>query len=97
MLGLGVQVPVGQRDRLLIKGGLDPANLKNLKLVYKNKKLEGEMVNRKGLEDLEPEQFNSILILADESEMHMLPPGGSGTPPPPLYSAPSAFLPFSEP
>ncbi|KAK9868350.1 hypothetical protein WJX84_002514 [Apatococcus fuscideae] len=72
------EVPVGQRDRLLIKGGLDPANLKNLKLVYKNKKLEGEMVNRKGLEDLEPEQFNSILILADESEMHMLPPGGSG-------------------
>lgn len=76
-----LQVPVGQRDRLLIKGGLDPKKLRNLKLVYKEKMLEGEMVNRKGLEDLEPEQFNSILILADESEMHILQPAGGGDPP----------------
>ncbi len=71
-------MPVGQRDRLLIKGGLDPANLKNLKLVYKEHRLEGEMVNRKALEDLEPEQFNSILILADESERHIIQPAGVG-------------------
>ena len=45
--------------------------------MYKEHKLEGEMVNRKALEDLEPEQFNSILILADESEKHFIQPGGS--------------------
>ena len=29
--------------------------------------VEGELVSRKRLEDLAPEQFSSILILADES------------------------------
>lgn len=30
------QVPIQDRDRLLLDGGMDVANLRNLKLVYKD-------------------------------------------------------------
>ncbi|CAL5222099.1 g4408 [Coccomyxa viridis] len=61
------EVPVKEREKLLKKEGLDPTRLTNLTLVYKVQEVEGELVSRKRLEDLAPEQFSSILILADES------------------------------
>ncbi|EIE23062.1 hypothetical protein COCSUDRAFT_584, partial [Coccomyxa subellipsoidea C-169] len=57
------EVPVQERERILKKEGLDPTRLQNLTLIYK---VEGELVSRKRLEELAPEQFSSILILADE-------------------------------
>lgn len=152
-LSSAVQVPIANREKLLIKGGVDPKKLKNLRLIYKdpqvcteqelslcafaNKKLktgrndaemldatylhsascahqaiqtvfsnspklshshrmlflwsgsrkvwllshtpqvEGELVSRAGLEALKPEQFSSILILADESTQFAHATGGS--------------------
>lgn len=39
--------------------------------------VEGELVSRAGLEALKPEQFSSILILADESTQFSNTTGGS--------------------
>ncbi|BDA49994.1 Ion channel DMI1 [Coccomyxa sp. Obi] len=61
------EVPVQERERILKKEGLDPTRLQNLTLIYKVQEVEGELVSRKRLEELAPEQFSSILILADES------------------------------
>ncbi|KAK9903321.1 hypothetical protein WJX75_002746 [Coccomyxa subellipsoidea] len=60
------EVPVQERERILKKEGLDPTRLQNLTLIYKVQEVEGELVSRKRLEELAPEQFSSILILADE-------------------------------
>lgn len=93
--GLAVQVPIDARDRLLAREGLDPAQLRNLQLIYKEPQvgsitclvladeaahlslqhftlapvlqMEGDLVHRKRLEELKPESFTSILILADEA------------------------------
>ncbi len=58
----GAQVPLHQREAMLVAGGLDPTSLKNLRL----RNVEGDPVNRKRLEELKPERFTSVLILADE-------------------------------
>ncbi|KAL5567346.1 hypothetical protein UlMin_030510 [Ulmus minor] len=57
------EVPEKERERKLTDGGLDIANLTNIKLVHR----EGNAVIRRHLENLPLETFDSILILADES------------------------------
>ncbi|KAK9820268.1 hypothetical protein WJX72_008313 [[Myrmecia] bisecta] len=57
------EVPLNQREAMLLRGGLDVARLKNLRL----RNVEGDPVNRKRLEELKPESFTSVLILADEA------------------------------
>ena len=62
------EVPIRQREKLLIQGGLDPERgLKNLVLRYRDEELEGDLITRKKLEALDPASFSSILVLADES------------------------------
>eukprot|EP00210_Caulerpa_lentillifera_P003101 g2963.t1 len=61
-------IPLQEREELLVQGGLHPErNLKNLKLMYKEEGLKGDLITRKKLAALEPLSFSSILILADES------------------------------
>lgn len=63
------EVPVDKREQLLIKGGLDPKkDLLNLTLKYQDAALQGDPVDRHSLEQLRPEGFSSILILADDTE-----------------------------
>jgi hypothetical protein len=47
---------------------LDPSKLKNLRLVYKEDCLHGELTDRYALQRVNPESFSTILILADESD-----------------------------
>lgn len=62
------EVPILQREQMLIEGGLNPdKDLKNLVLVYKENYLEGDLITRKKLEALDPASFSSILVLADEA------------------------------
>lgn len=59
------EMTLAQRAGLLEDSGLDPLpDLKNIKLVYKEDQLVGDMIDRKKLEALRPETFTSILILA---------------------------------
>lgn len=67
-LWLYSEVPITMRDDLLLKGGLDPSKLKNLRLVYKEDCLHGELTDRYALQRVNPESFSTILILADESD-----------------------------
>ncbi|KAI3951489.1 hypothetical protein MKX01_018605 [Papaver californicum] len=57
------EVPIEERERKLIDGGLDISGLANLSLVH----TYGNAVIRRHLESLPLETFDSILILADES------------------------------
>ncbi|KAI3917895.1 hypothetical protein MKW98_000129 [Papaver atlanticum] len=57
------EVPIEERERKLIDGGLDISGLANLSLVHRY----GNAVIRRHLESLPLETFDSILILADES------------------------------
>lgn len=43
--------------------------VQNLTLVYKERMMQGEVVDRKRLEDLRPEQYTSILILSDADNL----------------------------
>ncbi|GAQ84141.1 ion channel DMI1 chloroplast precursor [Klebsormidium nitens] len=61
-LWLFSEVPVEDREERLKEGGLDPATLKNVTLVHQ----KGNPVNRRHLETLPMEDFDSVLILADE-------------------------------
>ncbi|KAK9813412.1 hypothetical protein WJX73_006994 [Symbiochloris irregularis] len=62
------EVPPSQRLPILLKGGLDPTqDLHNIKLIFESPELEGDPVNRQRLEQLHPERFSSILILADDA------------------------------
>ncbi len=51
----------GEKGVLVLQGLVDVAK------GWSAGQVEGELVSRKRLEDLAPEQFSSILILADES------------------------------
>ncbi|GLT61671.1 hypothetical protein SLA2020_343600 [Shorea laevis] len=57
------EVPLQERERKLIDGGLEISGLVNIKLVHR----VGNAVIRRHLENLPLETFDSILILADES------------------------------
>ncbi|KAI3936888.1 hypothetical protein MKW92_027098 [Papaver armeniacum] len=57
------EVPIEERERKLVDGGLDISGLANLTLVHRH----GNAVIRRHLESLPLETFDSILILADES------------------------------
>eukprot|EP00123_Amoebidium_parasiticum_P016867 comp23617_c2_seq1/m.40189 comp23617_c2_seq1/g.40189 ORF comp23617_c2_seq1/g.40189 comp23617_c2_seq1/m.40189 type:complete len:773 (-) comp23617_c2_seq1:135-2453(-) len=56
-------VPIKKRRGLLAEGGLEVSKLRNLTLVHR----QGNTVLRRHLEPLPLEEFESILILADES------------------------------
>ena len=43
--------------------------LQNLTVVYKETMMQGDVVDRKRLEDLHPEQYTSILILSDADNL----------------------------
>ncbi|KAI5066987.1 hypothetical protein GOP47_0017515 [Adiantum capillus-veneris] len=55
-------VPECDREKKLLYGNLNPDNLENIQLVHR----EGNTVIRRHLESLPLEEFDSILILADE-------------------------------
>ncbi|KAK1295406.1 putative ion channel CASTOR [Acorus calamus] len=57
------EVPENDRERKLIEGGLDISRLENIRIENR----EGNAVIRRHLESLPLEEFDSILILADES------------------------------
>lgn len=62
-------VAVEEREKMLLHGGLNVDSLQNLTLVYKERMMQGEVVDRKRLEDLRPEQYTSILILSDADNL----------------------------
>lgn len=62
------EVPIQEREQMLIRGGLNPdKDLKNLELRYQDHALEGDLITRKKLEELNLTTFSSILVLADEA------------------------------
>ncbi|KAK9828547.1 hypothetical protein WJX72_000707 [[Myrmecia] bisecta] len=59
------EIPIAEREEMLVKAGLQPCDTCNLKLVYKKEFLEGHIADRSKLEELDPSRFQSIIILAD--------------------------------
>ncbi|KAG6550567.1 hypothetical protein Mapa_007936 [Marchantia paleacea] len=57
------EVPIAEREKKLMDGGMNPHMLINITLVHR----EGNAVIRRHLESLPLETFDSILILADEA------------------------------
>lgn len=41
---IGVQVPVAQREKLLIRGGVNPKDLTNLRLVYQEPQVRAQCI-----------------------------------------------------
>eukprot|EP00873_Tetraselmis_striata_P002629 jgi/Tetstr1/422893/TSEL_013677.t1 len=73
-LWLYSEVPLDMRKELLMKGGLDPDDLKNLKLIFMEDCLHGEMTDRYAL------QAATLLLVRDIQSQHSRAEHGSLSP-----------------